>query len=95
MILFTLFTPIGIGIGWILQSNGNRLMEGIILALSSGTFIYVACSEVIVEEFAVTKYKYMKFSMYFVGALLVAGLSVWEVYGGGHGGEDHDDHDDH
>ena len=78
-----MFTPIGTGVG-ILFSEGNPLVEGIILAISSGTFIYVACSEVIVEEFAVTKYKYVKFLVYLIGATFVELLAVWEVKSGGH-----------
>jgi len=60
IILFSMFTPIGILIGLVL-AGGSMLIEGIFLAMSTGTFIYVACSEVIVEEFAITKYKYSKF----------------------------------
>ena len=50
-----------------------------------GTFLYVAASEVIVEEFAVTKYKYQKFFCYLIGGILIALLAVLE-----HMGEEHD-----
>jgi len=49
--------------------------------MSSGTFIYVAASEVIVEEFAVTKYKFQKFFAYLIGGILVGGLSLIEKLG--------------
>lgn len=58
----------------------NKLIEGIILGLSAGTFIYVAASEVIVEEFAVTKYKYSKYFVYFIGAVFIYGLAAWEAF---------------
>jgi len=84
ILLFSFFTPIGIIIGMFLASS-NELVEAIFLALSTGTFLYVSASEVIVEEFAVTKYKYQKFIMYLLGGILIAGLAVIEKMGeGGH-----------
>jgi len=86
ILLFSFFTPIGIVIGIFLTSS-NKLVEAIFLALSTGTFLYVSASEVIVEEFAVTKYKYSKFLMYLLGGVLIAGLAVIEKMGDeeGHG----------
>jgi len=63
---------------------GSEILEGIVLAMSSGTFIYVAASEVIVEEFAVTKYKFQKFFAYLFGGILVGGLSLIEKLGDHH-----------
>lgn len=68
----------GIGLGLIL-SGSSKLVEGLILAISTGTFIYVAASEVIVEEFAVTKYKFSKFFLYLIGGIFVGGLAMVEV----------------
>lgn len=82
MIIFSIFTPVGITLGLILSNLGSDVLEGIVLAMSSGTFIYVAASEVIVEEFAVTKYKFQKFFAYLLGGILVAGLSLIEKLGG-------------
>ncbi len=56
------------------------MVEGIILAISTGTFIYVAASEVIVEEFAITKHRFSKFFMYLVGGIIVAGLAILEKF---------------
>jgi zinc transporter 1/2/3 len=86
ILLFAFFTPIGIVAG-IFISSSSKLVEGIFLALSTGTFLYVAASEVIVEEFAVTKYKYQKFILYLLGGILIGFLAVLE-----HMGED-DGHD--
>jgi len=83
ILLFSFFTPIGIIIGVFLSSS-NQLVEAIFLALSTGTFLYVSASEVIVEEFAITKYKYQKFIMYLLGGILIAGLAVIEKMGEGH-----------
>jgi len=89
ILLFSLFTPIGIIIG-ILLSSQSKIVEAIFLALSTGTFLYVAASEVIVEEFAVTKYKYSKFICYILGGVLIGVLAVIEQLGEGHG-HSHDD----
>lgn len=81
--MFSLFTPIGIIVGFCL-SDSSEIVEAIFLSLSAGTFIYVAASEVIVEEFAVTKYKYSKFLMYLFGGVLVFGLTLIEIFGESH-----------
>jgi len=83
ILLFAFFTPVGIIIGAFLASS-SKLVEAIFLALSTGTFLYVAASEVIVEEFAVTKYKYSKFICYLLGGILIAALAVIEHSGEGH-----------
>ena len=77
MVIFAAFTPIGIGLGIIL-SETSKIVEGIVLAISTGTFIYVAASEVIVEEFAITKYRYSKFMSYLIGGIFVGFLAVLE-----------------
>ena len=77
IVIFSLFTPLGIVLGLILSSS-SEIVEGIVLALSTGTFIYVAASEVIVEEFAVTKYRYSKFITYLFGGIFVGILAVLE-----------------
>ena len=76
--IFSLFTPLGIVLGLIFPGNG--LLEGIVLGLSTGTFIYVAASEVIVEEFAVTKYKFQKFFFFLVGGIFVGILAMIERF---------------
>jgi len=43
--------PLGVSLGWILSDSGE-LMTGIFTSISAGTFVYIACMEVIVEEFA-------------------------------------------
>lgn len=81
IILFSLFTPIGIVAGMLLEDS-NILIEAIFLSLSGGTFLYVAASEVIVEEFSVTKHKFSKYFMYLIGAIFVALLALWETLSG-------------
>ncbi len=83
IILFTVFTPLGILIGMFVI-GADPMTQGIFLAISSGTFLYISASEVIVEEFAITKYKYQKYFLYLCGGLLVGILSFMEVQNGNH-----------
>lgn len=87
IIIFASIGPIGMIIGLILSSQTNELVEGIFLAISTGTFIYIACSEVIVEEFESHGNKLGKFGLFIVGGVLAASLSFLELLTGGH---DHD-----
>ena len=48
--IFALTTPVGILIGMAI-SESNAVIDVIFLGLSGGTFIYVACSEIITAEF--------------------------------------------
>jgi len=63
-------------------TTGQKLVEAIFLAISTGTFIYVACSEVIVEEFAMSRYKFQKFIVYMIGGVLIGSLSLLEAVEG-------------
>jgi len=74
IILFSIFCPFGIVIGYLL---GERIfVKGMFLAISAGTFTYVSCSVVIVEEFAITRHRFSKYFMFFLGGLLAAGIPI-------------------
>ena len=77
ILLFTSFGPIGIIIGMIFSDAGN-LIKGIMLSISGGTFIYVAASEVIVEEFSLSKKTNIKFLWFLFGGLLTFILTFIE-----------------
>ena len=51
LFMFSLFTPIGVIIGMILQDS-SEMVEIVFSCLAGGTFLYIACSEVIIEEFS-------------------------------------------
>ena len=53
---FALATPFGVLLG-ILISEANIIVKIIFLSLSVGTFTYISCSEVIIEEFSVPKFR--------------------------------------
>jgi hypothetical protein len=50
----------------------------IFLLLLLGTFVYISASEVIVEEFEVKTYKYLKFLFLIVGAGAISLLTLIE-----------------
>jgi len=77
IILFTLFGPLGIIIGMIF-SDAGFLIKGILLSISGGTFIYVAASEIIVEEFSLSKKINIKYLWFLFGGILTFLLTFIE-----------------
>lgn len=78
MILFLSFiTPLGIFVGYLLSGMSDTVI-GVALAVSSGTFIYISCAEIIVEEFALGAKKYWKFLAYTLGILFIALVGLIE-----------------
>ena len=80
ILFFAFIAPIGVGLGILLSKTANDLVEGIFLCMSTGTFLYVACSEVIVEEFSTPNKRYIKFSLYLIGIFFAVGLTLLEYY---------------
>jgi len=70
MILFSCATPFGVTIG-ILLSNTSEIVEIIFTSLAGGTFIYVACSELIIEEFSLPGIRWWKFLAFIFGAIVI------------------------
>lgn len=81
--IFAFIGPVGIAFGLILTTTASDTVEGIFLAISVGTFIYISCSEVLVEEFENPDNKFVKFCMFMLGGIFIAGLALWEVFGEG------------
>ena len=95
--IFSVIAPIGIVIGMSIAES-NKLIDVVFLGLSGGTFIYVACSEIIVAEFDKGKYQWLKMILVFVGGLIITVLWFFGEHNhGDHGGEgeaeDHSGHD--
>ena len=78
IVFFALIGPIGVLLGIVLTKTTSEFVEGVCLCISTGTFLYVACSEVIVEEFSTPVKRYLKFFLYLVGGVLAAGLTLFE-----------------
>jgi len=74
VLIFALATPIGVIIG-ILASGAGDIVNVIMSSMAGGTFIYIGCSEIIVEEFSEHDGKFIKLIAYMVGALLISSLS--------------------
>jgi len=75
--LFSIFTPLGILLGMIALES-FPILEGVFLAISAGTFLYISASDVIIEEFAITKYRYEKFLIFISGAIFTGILAYIE-----------------
>ncbi|CAI2373214.1 unnamed protein product [Moneuplotes crassus] len=77
LFIFSFATPVGVGIGMGI-ANSNAITEIIFSSLAAGTFVYIACSEVIVEEFSIPKYKWIKMLAFLLGAALILCLGFIE-----------------
>jgi len=74
---FSLATPIGIIIGMCIPEND--VLDVIFNSLAAGSFVYIACSEVIVEEFTIPGGRWWKLLAYLVGCVLI--FSLWFIPG--------------
>lgn len=74
IILFSMFCPFGVVLGYFITPND--LLRGIMLGVASGTFIYVSASVVIVEEFAITQYRWSKYGCFLFGGILTAVITI-------------------
>jgi zinc transporter 1/2/3 len=79
--LFSLSTPIGIIIG--LSITGEpTILTSIFFQLSAGTFIYVACTEIITHEFESPKWSGLKLLLTILGGVVIGAL--WFLSGEEH-----------
>ena len=72
--LFAVFTPLGVFLGMMVPSD-NDMAELVCASLAAGTFLYIACSEVIIEEFADSTHRVAKFLFFILGVLV---CWVWQ-----------------
>jgi len=54
------------------------------MALSAGTFIYVACTEIIVHEFESSKWSGLKLLLVIIGGVIIGALWFMEAEDHGH-----------
>lgn len=71
--VFAIATPIGVLIG-MLASNAGDTVDVIMSSLAAGTFVYIGCTEMVVQEFSKPEYKWLKFFAYLCGAGLITSL---------------------
>lgn len=72
---FASFTPLGLIIGMIL-GEASEIVEIVFSCLAAGTFIYIACSEVIIEEFSLPDYRCLKLVFFLLGVSSIACLHL-------------------
>ncbi len=61
-------TGIGIGIG---IQDAPIMVTSIVMSLAGGTFIYIACSEILMHEFSDPKHRYWKFLSCVIGCATI------------------------
>ena len=77
ILLFSFATPLGTAMG-ILLSGAPEIVNIIFTSLAGGSFIYVACSELIVEEFSLPGNRWWKLLAFLTGALFIGMLLLLE-----------------
>ena len=77
MLLFAFATPLGTLIG-ILLDSAPELVRIIFTSMAGGTFIYVSCSELIVEEFSLPGNRWWKLLAFIIGAIFIGLLLLFE-----------------
>ena len=86
-------TPAGVIAGMLLVDT-NLLVDTIFQCLSGGTFVYVACSEIIVAEFDKGGLQWLKMIFVVLGGAIITVL--WFIGGHahdhGHGDHGHEGH---
>jgi zinc transporter 1/2/3 len=75
--LLSIFTPVGIFLGYLI-SDMSKNVTGVCKAMSAGTFIYISCAEIIVEEFSISKNKFAKFLFYLLGIAFIVAIGFIE-----------------
>jgi len=75
--MFAIFTPLGVMIGWALNQS-SPMAELVFNCLAAGTFVYISCSEVIVEEFGNPQNKMIKFLFFLIGICFISCLGLVE-----------------
>ena len=73
--LFAIFTPIGVGFGMLLKNTDSDMIELIFACLAAGSFLYIACSEVIVEEFSISDFRFLKLFFFVIGIAIISSLA--------------------
>ena len=76
--LFGVFTPIGVTLG-ILLGGSSEMVEMVFSCLAGGSFLYISCSEVIVEEFSISEHRFLKLFFFIIGIAIIASLNFLDV----------------
>jgi zinc transporter 1/2/3 len=78
--IFSLITPVGIVFGCTLAGL-SAVIRSVFMSISAGTFIYIAGTEIIVEEFSLTRFRWRKYLAFLIGIALITILKSLECAG--------------
>ena len=83
VIIFSALTPVGALIGVFImemagESDVSNLIQGILITLASGTFLYVAVIEIFAEQFENGKHKYLKFILALILFFMMSFVTFFE-----------------
>jgi hypothetical protein len=67
-----------------IASGVSDVLNVVFMALSAGTFIYVACTEIIVHEFESSKWSGLKLLLVIIGGVIIGALWFMEAEDHGH-----------
>ena len=68
--VFSAATPLGVTIGMLVAGAGD-IYTVIFSSIAAGSFVYIACSEVVVEEFSIPGNRYWKLLAFLLGATVI------------------------
>jgi len=90
MFLFTLTGPLGALLGFLLHNSAPLIVQGIMTSLTTGTFLYIAMTEIISEEFHKHEHKNLKLFGFIVGLLCFSLFISFDQHSHSHGSNDND-----
>ena len=70
---FSIATPFGVILG-IALASADDIYEIVFNSIAAGTFLYIACSEVIMQEFSAPGNRYWKLLAFLIGAAIITVL---------------------
>ncbi len=71
MFMYAFVTPLGTAIGMIIADTSSAIVQIVFMGIATGTFFYVSCSELIVEEFSLPGNRWFKMLAFLLGAVLI------------------------
>ena len=76
VLIFSFATPLGVGIGMIVANAGD-IYNIIFSSIAGGSFLYISCTEVIVEEFSIPGNRWWKLLAFLLGAAVI--IMLWFI----------------
>jgi len=76
--IFSCASPLGVIIGMLIAGSSD-MIEITFTSLAAGSFIYIACSEVIVQEFSMPGNRWWKLLFFLLGATIISSLFFIEA----------------